>query len=70
MSSSINFDNGKVFYSVVSDPTQCLVKAYGAETYLLTSKETGELALAAFDSKIAANRFFASTSDYFFQKIN
>jgi hypothetical protein len=70
MQSNSSYSTGKMAYQVVSDNNHVLVSVHGEEMYQLTAKATGKVSLVAFESKVAANRFFAENQDYFFSKIN
>lgn len=64
-----SFSTGKISFSSQQSDDCVLVSACGIETYLLTNKETGKPTLAAFDSKVAANRFFLENKFYHATKI-
>jgi hypothetical protein len=60
---------GNISLSVKAEKDYAIVYVRGAEAYQLTNKETGEVSLVAFESKFAANRFFAENTGYFTSKI-
>jgi hypothetical protein len=70
MQSSSSYNTGKMAYKMESDSSHVLVTVNGEEMYQLTAKADGTMALVAFESRVAANRFFAENSGYFFAKIN
>lgn len=70
MQNRINCSTAKTSYQVLSDDSHVLVSVHGQEVYQLTSKGDGVVSLVAFESRVAANRFFAENTGYFFQKIN
>lgn len=61
---------GSIALSVKTEKDYAIVYATGAVVYQLTEKSCGEVSIAAFDSAVAANRFFAANKDYFFTKIS
>ena len=60
---------GNISLSVKTEKDYAIVYATGAEVYQLTEKATGAVLLAAFESPVAAKRFFASNKEHFFTKI-
>lgn len=69
MTGNAVFLDGPVGYSVDAHKGHVVVSCHGKETYQLTHKTSGEVMLAAFESSMVANRFFADNKDYFFSKL-
>ena len=63
------FDGNKIYLSTVVNNDYVLTTVNGTEVYSLSDKSTGRVTLAAFESKIAANRFFAENKSYNATKI-
>lgn len=60
---------GNVAVSVKGEKDHVCVSVNGSEVYSVIDKSNGKPSLLAFDSKFAANRFFAGNTGYFFTKI-
>lgn len=69
MQGMATYSLGSVSYQVKVDKDCVVVSCSGQEMYQLTRKENGEVSLAAFETSVAAKRFFASNKDYFFTKL-
>lgn len=63
------FNEGQLSFFSNLNKDHVIVGCRGQEVYQLTKKDNGEISLAAFESSVAAKRFFASNKDYFATKI-
>ena len=66
---SQTFEGSKLNLSTVVRDDYVLTTVQGHEVYSLVDKESGRMTLAAFESKVAANRFFANNGGYHVTKI-
>lgn len=64
------FSEGQLTFFSNLNKDHVIVGCHGQEVYQLTKKDTGEISLAAFESSVAAKRFFASNKEHFFTKIS
>lgn len=64
---TLKYNNISVSLRSEKDLAQVFVQ--GAEVYQLTHKGTGAVSLIAFDTRYAANRFFAEDKEHFHSKI-
>lgn len=70
MQGETSYETSKMSYHMKTDKDHLMVSLEGEEMYQLTSKTNGTMSLVAFESKVAANRFFSENAGYFFSKIN
>ena len=69
MQGTTTFSEGHLSFFSNLGKDHVIVGCRGQEVYQLNCKETGEISMAAFESPVAAKRFFASNKDYFFTKL-
>jgi hypothetical protein len=69
MIGTTSFEIGNMALNNLVQDGYVMTSVAGSEVYSLVDKESGRVTLAAFESKVAANRFFAGNNSYYATKI-